>query len=63
MFGTLRNVLGRGWQLQPENHLIKLSTPTQETSWKVFSVYQIKTTSDYLDIAFGVMRSLRTFWG
>lgn len=63
MFGTLRNVLGRGWQLQPENHLIKLSTPTQETSWKVFSVYQIKTTSDYLDIAFGGDEEFADFLG
>ncbi len=52
MFGTLRNALTNGWLDNKENYVIKISTPYDNSMWQVFSVYHIKTTSDYLKIDF-----------
>jgi len=52
MFGSLKNLLNSNWYNNKDNHIIKLSTETQNTLWQVFSVYHIPTTSDYLKIEF-----------
>ena len=51
MFGSLPDaVLSSSWQNNPDNHLIKLSTPTSNSVWKVFSVYTIEPEVYYLKI-------------
>ncbi len=51
MFGSLPDaVLSSNWQNNPDNHLIKLSTPTSNSVWKVFSVYTIEPEVYYLKI-------------
>lgn len=52
MFGSLKNILNDGWLDDKDNYVIKLSTKSENTLWQIFSVYQIPTTSDYLQIAF-----------
>lgn len=52
MFGSLRNILKSNWLNNSNNHIIKLSTEKENTLWKVFSVYHIRTTSDYIKINF-----------
>lgn len=52
MFGTLRKILKNGWLNNTENHVIKLSTETENTLWQVFSVYRIPTTNDYIQVNF-----------
>ena len=52
MFGTLTNILKKEWYTNSKNHIIKISTPSSNTLWQVFSVYKIPTTSDYLQINF-----------
>lgn len=48
LFATLKNILKSGWYDNKDNHIIKMSTEEHNTLWQVFSVYHIKTTSDYL---------------
>src|SRR5574344_642595 len=48
MFGSLRNITNNGWLDNSNNFVIKLSTETENTLWRVFSVYVIPTTNDYL---------------
>jgi sortase B len=48
MFGSLSTVLTPEWQANPENHIVKISTPYNNSIWQVFSIYQIKVTDDYL---------------
>jgi sortase, SrtB family len=48
MFGSLENVLKKSWYTNRDNHIIKLSTPTENTLWQVVSVYTIKAESYYL---------------
>lgn len=52
MFGSLRNVLKKEWQTNPDNYIINLSTNNYNSLWQIFSVYRIPTTSDYLQINF-----------
>lgn len=52
MFGSLRNILKNNWVNNSNNHIIKLSTENENTLWQVFSVYHIKTTSDYIKTRF-----------
>ena len=52
MFGSLKNILNNNWYNNPNNYVVKLSTSSENSLWQVFSVYKIKTTSDYLKIDF-----------
>lgn len=52
MFGTLKNTLKSEWLNNTDNHIVKLSTETENTLWQVFSIYHIKETSDYIKINF-----------
>lgn len=52
MFGSLKNILNNGWLNNTNNHVIKISTETENTLWQVFSVYKIPTTNDYIQIEF-----------
>lgn len=52
MFGTLKNIITNGWLDNSENHMVKLSTLTENSVWQVFSVYKIPVTTDYLRVSF-----------
>lgn len=52
MFGSLHNTLNKSWYNNKNNHIIKLSTETENTLWQVFSVYYIKTESYYITTSF-----------
>ena len=48
MFGTLNNVTKKKWRNEEENLYITYNTLEENLQWKIFSVYSIKVTSDYL---------------
>ncbi|MBQ6284853.1 MAG: class B sortase [Bacilli bacterium] len=48
MFGSLKNLLNSSWLKNKDNHIIKISTEKYNMNFQIFSVYKIKTTSDYL---------------
>ncbi len=52
MFGSLKNILKSNWYNDTDNHIIKLSTETENTLWQVFSVYHIKTENYYITTDF-----------
>lgn len=52
MFGTLLNVLNKSWYTNKYNHIIKFSTPYENTMWQVFSVYKIDAETYYLTTSF-----------
>ncbi|MEG1892615.1 MAG: class B sortase [Bacilli bacterium] len=52
MFGTLKKILNTSWQENKDNQVIKISTPYENTSWQVFSVYSIPVESYYLQTNF-----------
>lgn len=61
MFGTLENILTNGWIKNTDNYIVKMSTESENTLWQVFSVYNIKETSDYLRIDFNTDEEYTTF--
>lgn len=61
MFGSLRNILKNNWLKNSNNHIIKLSTEKENTLWQVFSVYHIKTTSDYIKTSFNSDNQFENF--
>ena len=52
MFGSLVWALKDSWHTNPENQFIKLSTPTSNTVWKIFSIYSIKPEVYYIKTFF-----------
>ena len=52
MFGSLKNILESSWYSNKNNHIIRLSTPTENTMWQVFSVYTIPKESYYITPSF-----------
>ncbi|MDO4271522.1 MAG: class B sortase [Candidatus Saccharibacteria bacterium] len=52
MFGSLKNILTSNWYNNKDNYIVKLSTPTSNTMWQVFSVYSIPAESYYIQTDF-----------
>lgn len=52
MFGTLSNTLNKEWYTNPDNQYIEFDTLYGKMKWKVFSVYKIDVTTDYLKTNF-----------
>ena len=52
MFGSLSKVLKSNWYTNKDNHIIRLSTETENTLWQIFSVYKIEEESYYITTKF-----------
>ncbi len=52
MFATLRYVLNESWNSNPDNLDIIFNTPSRQMRARIFSIYVIDTTNDYLYINF-----------
>ncbi len=52
MFGSMRTVLKPAWYNNKSNYVIKISTPTSNQLWHVFSVYTIEPESYYITSRF-----------
>lgn len=52
MFGSLSKVLKADWYKNKDNHIIKMSTPTENSLWQIFSVYKIEAESYYITTEF-----------
>lgn len=52
VFGSLKKVLNKSWYSNKENHVIKLSTPTSNTLWQIFSIYTVDPESYYITTDF-----------
>lgn len=48
MFGSLDKTLNKSWYTNTDNQIIQMSTPTQNTLWKIVSIYTIPVESYYL---------------
>lgn len=52
MFGSLSKVLKSNWYTNKENHIIRISTPEEDSLWQIFSVYVIKEETYYITTSF-----------
>ena len=61
MFGTLNNVTKWKWYSKSENWDITFNTLYEEHTWRVFSIYSIDLTSDYLYTKFETKEEYQAF--
>ena len=61
MFGSLSKVLKEEWYTNKDNHIIRISTETENTLWQIFSVYVIETESYYITTNFVSDNEYQTF--
>lgn len=61
MFGSLKNILDSSWYDNKNNHVVKFSTPNENTLWQVFSVYTIKAESYYITTKFSSDNNFKDF--
>lgn len=52
MFGSLKKTLTKSWYENKDNHIIRFSTPYENTLWQVFSVYTTPSESYYITPSF-----------
>ena len=62
MFGTLLNARYEWWYSNKDNQLIKLSTPTENTLWQIFSIYKIAPENYYINNSFGTETEIQSFF-
>ncbi len=61
MFGTLKNALNADWQNNPDNHIVVTATEKNTFFWKVFSVYRIPNTNDYITVNYSSKNNFQRF--
>lgn len=61
MFGSLSKVLKESWYTDKSNHIIRISTPKEDTLWQIFSVYKIKEETYYITTDFNNDEEYSTF--
>lgn len=52
MFGTLHKTANKSWYTNPENQIITYNTLYENMSFKIFSIYRVPKTNDYLKVFF-----------
>ena len=61
MFGSLSNIYTKKWQQDKNNHIIKISTPNENTMWQIFSIYHLPATNDYIKTSFKNDNDIQNF--
>lgn len=61
MFGSLVWCLKESWYTNEDNWYVKISTPTANTVWKIFSIYTIVPETYYITTYFSTEEEHQTF--
>lgn len=61
MFGSLSKTLKSDWYTNKDNHIIRLSTETENTLWQIFSVYKTPVESYYITTNFATDEEYENF--
>ncbi|MBE6156799.1 MAG: class B sortase [Firmicutes bacterium] len=61
MFGTLYKVKRSNWYKDEENQIIEFDTLYKKMKWKIFSIYTIPKTNDYLIADFSTEEKFQSF--
>lgn len=62
MFGTLLQARYDWWYTNKDNQVIKLSTPKENTLWRIFSTYTIPAESYYIQTSFSSNNDIQNFF-
>ncbi len=61
MFGSLRYTTNESWYKNSENQIITFNTKVKNMKWKIFSIYRIPVTNDYLYANFADRNEYQNF--
>ena len=61
MFGSLNDVLDNDWLNDENNLIITFNNLYKDMKWKIFSVYKVNKTNDYLTTSFSSSSSYKKF--
>jgi len=61
MFGTLYKTKYSNWYTNPDNQIIEFNTLYKNMKWKIFSIYVIPNTNDYLIANFSTPERFQEF--
>ena len=61
MFGTLRKVSNSSWRKDEDNLIVSLTTEKGTLKFKIFSVYKVDYTTDYLRVNFNSKKEKEKF--
>jgi len=61
MFGTLYKTKRANWYKNPDNQIIEFNTLYKKMKWKIFSIYSIPKTNDYLIADFSSEEKFQNF--
>ena len=61
MFGTLRYATNESWYKNTDNQIITFNTKVKNMKWRIFSIYRIPVTNDYLYANFGEKKEFQKF--
>lgn len=61
MFGTLRYATNESWYKNADNQVITFNTKVKNMKWRIFSIYRIPVTNDYLYANFGEKEEFQKF--
>ena len=61
MFTSLLNALDYNWYTNKDNHIIRISTKSQNSSWQIISVYKIPIESYYITVDFNTDEDFSKF--
>ena len=61
MFGSLRYTTDESWYKNSENQIITFNTKVKNMKWRIFSIYKIPVTNDYLYANFADRNEYQTF--
>ena len=61
MFGTLYKAKQSNWYTNPENQIIEYNSLYKNMKWKIFSIYVIPKTNDYLIADFSTSEKFQSF--
>lgn len=61
MFGSLRYTTNESWYKNSENQIITFNTKVKNMKWRIFSIYKIPVTNDYLYANFADRNEYQTF--
>lgn len=61
MFGSLKRIFTASWQSNPDNFLLRTSSPAANQIWQVFSIYRLADSNDYIQTSFPEPRMFEDF--
>lgn len=61
MFGNLSATLNSSWHTNSSNHYITFNTASADMQWRIFSIYKVEATNDYLYNNFASQEDFLTF--